>query len=106
MFLPGLAGAFCGEHARDAGKIHRDRNFGPRRLRVENPAHVFRGIVAEFEDEYAAVAQQVASLVNQSLVHFGARGSAEKRGVRFVVAHFTLQLLCFVARDIRWVADD
>jgi hypothetical protein len=56
MFLPGLAGAFCGEHARDAGKIHRDGNFGPCRLRIEDSTHMFRGIVPEFEDQDAPVA--------------------------------------------------
>ena len=83
-----------------------DRNFGPCRLRVENRAHVFRGIVAEFEDQDAAIAQQVARLVNQALVHFDARRSAEERGVWFVVAHFALQLGGFVARDVGRIADD
>src|SRR5271170_1920649 len=83
-----LAGAFGGKYARDAGQVHRDRNFGPRRLRVENPAHVFGGIVPEFEDEYAAIAQQAASLVNQALINFNSCGPAEEGGVRLVVADF------------------
>jgi hypothetical protein len=101
-----LADAFGGEHARDASKIHRDRNFRPPRLRVENPAYMFRGIVSQFKDEYAAVAQQVARLVNQALVHFDARGSAEERRVWFVVADFALQLGYFVARDVWRIAYD
>ena len=76
------------------------------RLRVENRAHVVCGIVAELEDQDAAVAQQVARLFDQSAVNFDAGGSAEERAVRFVVAHFALQLRGFVARNVRRVADD
>lgn len=106
MFLSGLAGAFCGEHARDAGKIHRNCNVGPCSLRVENSANVVRGIVAEFEDQDAAITQQLARLVNQALVHFHAGWSAEECGVRFVVAHLTLQSGRVVARNVRWITDD
>src|SRR5271170_7332137 len=101
-----LAGAFGGQDARDARQVHGDRNVGPRRLRVEYCAHVLRGIVSEFEDQNAAIAEQAARLVNQALVHFHARWSAEQRGVRFVVADFALQLGGFVARDVWRVADD
>ena len=101
-----LADAFGGEHTWDSREVHRDRNLGPLRLCAENCAHVVCGIVAELEDQDASVAQQVARLVNQALVHFDAGGSAEERAVRFVVAHFALQLRGFAARDVRRVAYD
>jgi hypothetical protein len=61
---PKLAGALGGKYARDAGQVHGDREVGPPSLRVEYSAHVFGGIVPQFENHYAAIAQQAASLVN------------------------------------------
>jgi hypothetical protein len=101
-----LADSFGGEDARDARQVHRDRNVGPGRLRFKNSAHVFRGIVPEFKNQYAAVAKQVARLVNQALVHFDTRRSSEQSGVRFVVAHFALQFVGVIARDVGRIAND
>ncbi len=101
-----LAGAFGGKDPRNARQVHGDRNVGPFSLRVENPPHVFGGIVSQFEDQYAAIAQQAASLINQALINFDSCGSAEESSVRLVVAHFALQMSCFTARDVWWIADD
>src|SRR5580658_2836494 len=46
-----LADAFGCEHARDARQVHGDGDVGPLWLRVENPAHMFRRLVSQFEDQ-------------------------------------------------------
>ena len=101
-----LARALGGQNSRDACQIHGDGNVGPTGLLIENSTHVFRGIMPEFEDEDAAVSQQIARLFDQPAVNFDAGAAAEKRLVRFVLANFALQAARFFQRNIRWVADN
>ena len=62
--------------------------------------------MAQFEDEDAAIAQQIARLFDQPAVNFDTGAAAEQGLVRLVVADFALQVRCLFERNVRRIADD
>lgn len=72
----------------------------------EYSAHVIRGIVAQLENEDAAISQQFTRLFDEPPVHFNTRAPAEERLMRFVIADFALQLRRVIERNIRRIANN
>ena len=67
--------AFGGEHAGNTRKIVGNAHVNPSWLHVEHSANFVRCIVAEFEHQDAAFAQERAGLFDEARVDLDARGA-------------------------------
>ena len=97
---------FSGDDARDAREVIRYLYIAPLRVCLQDSANMLGRAVAEFENQYSAVAEKRAGLRDKATVDFDARGPAEECGRRFVVPHLTRKFARLIARDVRRIAYD
>src|SRR5579875_4068527 len=94
--------SFCGNDTRNPRKILRHANIRPHAF-IQLPAHRFCSAVADFHDQQSTGAQTLACLSNQSRINLRSARAAEKRLVRFMLAHLARQVALLPARHIRWI---
>ena len=95
---------FGREDTRNAGEIVGDDHVGPRGG-IEERLNGGEAVMAELEDEEAALLEVRCGLWDQATVEFVAFFAAEQSEVRFVIADFDGKGGCFAKTDVGRIAE-